>query len=145
MTPSRSAGAYSDRGSMVASAVPHVLRSPSRASSRQSVAPDPARPPSRASSDRHRTLSMHAGSTPAFPSLPMARIPSASSLNSDVSRPRSPYEHYNPGSYVDVAALASNEDLTALNSPHTRANTMANAHSSSSRPRSRGSFGSFGG
>ncbi|KAI0722329.1 hypothetical protein C8T65DRAFT_565060 [Cerioporus squamosus] len=112
--------------------VPSVLRSPSRASSRQSVQPDFARPSSRTSADRHRSLSLHAGSTPAMVPQPLAggsdirRVPSASSMNSETSR-KSGFQHYNPNGYVDPAFLASSEDLTSVQSPHTMANTRANA------------------
>ncbi|TFK90870.1 hypothetical protein K466DRAFT_516387 [Polyporus arcularius HHB13444] len=112
--------------------VPSVLRSPSRASSRQSVQPDLARPSSRTSADRHRSLSLHAGSTPAMVPRPLSggsdirRVPSASSMNSETSR-KSGFQRYNPTDYVDPAFLASAEDLTSVQSPNTMANTRANA------------------
>ncbi|KAI0774599.1 hypothetical protein C8Q74DRAFT_1271245 [Fomes fomentarius] len=112
-----------------------VLRSPSRASSRQSLQPDPygpARPSSRASADHQRTLSMHAGSTPAIVSRPLSgsqqvrRVPSGSSMNSENSR-KSGYQRYDPSEYMEPALLASSEDLTSMQSPNTMANTRANS------------------
>lgn len=126
ITPGQAAYADSQR-------VPSVLRSPSRASSRQSLQPDLARPSSRASADRHRSLSLNAGSTPAMVPRPLSggseirRVPSASSMNSDTSRKSGGYQHYDPTGYVDPAFLASSEDLTSVQSPNTRANTRANA------------------
>ncbi|KAI0371553.1 hypothetical protein BV20DRAFT_965310 [Pilatotrama ljubarskyi] len=113
--------------------VPSVLRSPSRASSRQSLHPDPARPSSRTSADHHRSLSLNAGSTPAMVPRPLSgasqlrRVPSAGSVNSDTSRKSGGFQHYDPNSYVDAAFLASTEDLSSMQSPHTMANTRANA------------------
>ncbi|KAI0650409.1 hypothetical protein C8Q79DRAFT_383960 [Trametes meyenii] len=124
-TPAPLGTGYSD--------VPSVLRSPSRASSRQSLQPDLGRPSSRASVDHHRSLSLNAGSTPAMVPRPLSgasplrRVPSASSINTDTSRKSGAYQHYDPNSYMDVAALASSEDLTSMQSPHTMANTRANA------------------
>ena len=131
---------YSDLGSRV----PSVLRSPSRASSRQSLLQDPAalsgRPTSAAGSDRHRSLSLslHAGSTPAMVARPLSgaspqvhRVPSATSLNSETSRKSGGYQHYDKNSYVDIAMLASPSpstiDLAGIASPNTMANTRANA------------------
>ncbi|KAI0677221.1 hypothetical protein C8Q78DRAFT_75262 [Trametes maxima] len=127
--PTPLATGYSD----VPPSVPSVLRSPSRASSRQSLQPDLGRPSSRTSADHHRSLSLNAGSTPAMVPRPLSgasplrRIPSASSINTDTSRKSGAYQHYDPNSYMDVAALASSEDLTSMQSPHTMANTRANA------------------
>lgn len=115
--------------------VPTVLRSPSRASSRQSLQPDPygpVRPSSRASADNQRTLNMHAGSTPAIVSRPLSssqqvrRVPSGSSMNSESSR-KSGYQRYDPSEYMEPALLASSEDLTSMQSPNTLANTRANS------------------
>lgn len=140
------------------SRVPSVLRSPSRASSRQSFSQDPAaagpgaRPSSRAS-DRHRSLSLslHAGSTPAMVARPLSgtsqpqvhRVPSATSINSATSRQSGGYQHYDRNTYVDVAQLASPSpstvELAGMASPHTMANTRANAVYSAGPSRLRGS------
>ncbi|KAI1796067.1 hypothetical protein LXA43DRAFT_988175 [Ganoderma leucocontextum] len=123
----------------LSSRVPSVLRSPSRASSRQSFSQDPAAEPGRSASrasasDHHRSLSLHAGSTPAMVTRPLSgssqvhRVPSVNSINSDTSRMSGGFQHYNRNAYVDVALLASlsADDLAGIASPHTMANTMAN-------------------
>ncbi|KAH9899524.1 hypothetical protein C8Q73DRAFT_324970 [Cubamyces lactineus] len=111
--------------------VPAVLRSPSRASSRQSLQPDMPRPSSRATADHHRSLSLNAGSTPAMVPRPLSgglrRVPSASSINTETSRKSGMYSHYDPGEQLDAAWLASSNDLTSMQSPNTMANTRANA------------------
>ena len=117
--------------------VPMVLRSPSRPSSRQSFSQEAgvpaARPASRSSAgDHHRSLSLHAGSTPAMFARPLSgssqvhRVPSVGSINSETSRKSGGFQHYDPNGYVDPAFLASSEDLTSMASPNTMANTMAN-------------------
>ncbi|KAH9943151.1 uncharacterized protein BXZ73DRAFT_40424 [Epithele typhae] len=139
ITPSHSSGPYPDPtpGVPPVSSVPSVLRSPSRTSSRQSIHPDPARPASRASEQPQRSFSMHAGSTPGafFSSRPLSgeasglrRVPSASSINSAMSRNSGMYGHYDKGRDLDAAYL-STEDLHAQ-SPHTMANTVANTRGS---------------
>ncbi|OJT12569.1 hypothetical protein TRAPUB_10893 [Trametes pubescens] len=128
MYPS-SGGAYPDSPSTV----PSVLRSPSRPPSRQSLQPDPLRSPSRSSADHHRSLSFNAGSTPAMVPRPLSggsqlrRVPSATSINSETSRKIGGYQHYDPTEALDAALLASAEDLRTVQSPHTMANTRANA------------------
>ena len=144
---------YPDLGSRV----PSVLRTPSRASSRQSFSQEPptagpARPSSR-TSDRHRSLSLHAGSTPAMVARPLSgtsqpqqqvhRVPSATSINSATSRQSGGYQHYDRNAYVDIALLASPSpstvELAGMVSPHTMANTRANAAYSAGPSRLRGS------
>ncbi|KAI0638518.1 hypothetical protein C8Q77DRAFT_1091542 [Trametes polyzona] len=124
-----SRGPYPDSPSQV----PSVLRSPSRASSRQSMQPDFARPSSRTSAERQRTLSLNAGSTPGMMPRPLSgasqlrRVPSASSINSETSRKLGGFQHYDPSTDLDPALLASAEDLASVQSPNTMANTRANA------------------
>ncbi|KAI0751118.1 hypothetical protein C8Q80DRAFT_1230311 [Daedaleopsis nitida] len=127
-TPGHSSAPYA----MPPQSVPSVLRSPSRASSRQSLQPEPMRPSSRASADHHRSLSMHAGSTPAMIQRPLSgsqirRVPSAGSVNSETSRKSGMYQPFDSTTYVDPATLASTEDLTSMQSPNTMANTKANS------------------
>ncbi|EJF62294.1 hypothetical protein DICSQDRAFT_154683 [Dichomitus squalens LYAD-421 SS1] len=121
--------------------VPRVLRSPSRPSSRQSFSQEggasAARPASRASAgDHQRSLSLHAGSTPAMFGRPLSgspqihRISSVGSINSETSRKSGGFQHYDPTGYVDPAFLASTEDLRSMASPNTAANTMANTRGS---------------
>lgn len=80
-----------------------------------------------------RSLSMHAGSTPAAGARPLSgggggagelrRVPSTGSIGSN----RSGYAHYNKNEYLDAAYLASSEDLLGVQSPGTMANTRQNA------------------
>ncbi|KAL7282648.1 hypothetical protein ACG7TL_004121 [Trametes sanguinea] len=135
--------------------VPNVLRSPSRASSRQSLQPELPRPSSRGSAaDHHRSLSLNAGSTPAAFSRPLSaagqlhRTPSVSSINSETARKSGAFKHYDSTEQLDAAWLASSHDLPNMQSPQTMANTRANAvyaeaGSSRMRPSSPMSYASF--
>ncbi|KAI9000700.1 hypothetical protein BD414DRAFT_472481 [Trametes punicea] len=136
VTPGRSYAAApvpSTVGYAETSGVPSVLRSPSRASSRQSLRPELVRPSSRASADLQRSLSLNAGSTPAAmprplsATAPLHRSPSASSINSETARKSGGYRHYDSSEQLDAAWLASSNDLTSMQSPQTMANTRTNA------------------
>ena len=88
-----------------------------------------------------RSRSMYAGSTPApsnsrplstAPTPKLRRVPSDASNDSAMSgfsrssrSSRKEYTHFEPSAYVDPAYLASSEELPL--SPHTQANTRANA------------------
>ena len=89
---------------------------------------------------------MYAGSTPALPGTgapQLRRVPSDASVDSAVSglsrASHKEYAHYEPQTYVDPAFLASSEELPLPFSPHTQANTRANAQSGGLPPSSRNS------
>ncbi|EMD40418.1 hypothetical protein CERSUDRAFT_70793 [Gelatoporia subvermispora B] len=127
---------------------PRQSRPPSQTANRTPVSMSAELPPSfsramspRSTSSRlsghQRSLSMHAGSTPAAmsrtltPDEPGAaptlrRVPSAGSIASTDSRLSGNYARYDSKEFLEPAFLASSEDL-GVQSPHTMANTRANA------------------
>ncbi|KAL4247068.1 hypothetical protein ABKN59_001377 [Abortiporus biennis] len=135
---------------------------PSRTHSPTPLGPmSPRSTTSRLSTGAHqRSLSLNAGMTPvshpqhlpASTNSPpkLRRVPSAGSITSNTSR-KSGISHFDPNKYVDIAYLASSDDLTAsmVQSPNTKENTKANAGGQSvfglSSPVAAGSTLSFGG
>ncbi|TCD70026.1 hypothetical protein EIP91_005278 [Steccherinum ochraceum] len=89
-----------------------------------------------------RSLSLNAGATPGMSTLPLSgnpapklrKMPSSESVGSHLSgksRASGSVSHFDPKQYVDIAALASSENLLAnMQSPTTAANTRANASAS---------------